>query len=314
MPNFKPALWLSGKTLAQRSGENIDSPCSARLARVEYRLSRLEDRLYASLLSQQSPTASCPGNSTHANLVGIVERLMDITSRLESMNLTEATQQKVPDCHENSEEPLTCERGMSEHVNASFILTTLTSLGKQIRCDAQTDGGGWIVIQRRAVGDVDFYRDWAAYREGFGNLTGDFWLGNDAIHKLTNEHLYELRIDMVIDGENLFAKYSKFKIENETDNYRLILGTFSGTLGEYSPKHGLSFHNNTDFSTYDVDNDLNIGNCAATYHGAWWYKGCLSVNLNGVLGEKGLPKGVFWSNGYRGGMYPTFTEMKIRRP
>ena len=40
--------------------------------------------------------------------------------------------------------------------------------------------------QRRAAGDVDFYRDWTAYRDGFGSLTGDFWLGNEAIHTLTD--------------------------------------------------------------------------------------------------------------------------------
>ena len=40
--------------------------------------------------------------------------------------------------------------------------------------------------QRRAAGDVDFYRDWTAYRDGFGFLTGDFWLGNEAIHTLTD--------------------------------------------------------------------------------------------------------------------------------
>ena len=41
--------------------------------------------------------------------------------------------------------------------------------------------------QRRATGDVEFYKDWTAYKTGFGALTGDFWLGNDAIHALTDQ-------------------------------------------------------------------------------------------------------------------------------
>ena len=54
------------------------------------------------------------------------------------------------------------------------------------RCDMVTDGGGWMVIQRRIVnGDVNFTRDWNDYVNGFGDLNGEFWYGLDNIHYLT---------------------------------------------------------------------------------------------------------------------------------
>lgn len=61
----------------------------------------------------------------------------------------------------------------------------------------ETDGGGWTVIQRRKVGLTSFNRDWKQYREGFGNIRGDFWLGNENIYRLSRRPTV-LRVELEV--------------------------------------------------------------------------------------------------------------------
>ena len=58
------------------------------------------------------------------------------------------------------------------------------------------DGGGWVVLQRRFDGSVDFDRVWTECERGFGNLTGEYWLGLIKMHRLTAIAPQELRIDL----------------------------------------------------------------------------------------------------------------------
>jgi hypothetical protein len=99
----------------------------------------------------------------------------------------------------------------------------------QVRCDMQTDGGGWTVFQRRQDASVDFYRGWQDYKNGFGDLNGNFWLGLDEIHRLTKSGQNFLRVDLMDwTNETAYAKYGSFSVASESDGYRLDLGSFSG--------------------------------------------------------------------------------------
>ncbi|CAH1237868.1 FGL2 [Branchiostoma lanceolatum] len=151
----------------------------------------------------------------------------------------------------------------------------------QVYCEME-GGFGWTVIQKRFDGSVDFARDWQAYKNGFGALVGEFWLGNDKIHQISNATRYILRINLENwHSETRYADYDRFYIEDEAAKYRLHVGTYSGTAGDDGVQ-GLSVHDGREFSTYDQDNDDYSGVNCAVHHGSggWWYKRCDSVNLN----------------------------------
>ena len=97
-------------------------------------------------------------------------------------------------------------------------------------CDQKTSGGGWTIFQRRHDSSVDFYRGWNAYKRGFGDPKGDYWLGLDNIHRLTKDEDKKIRVDLALHNETAFAEYSLFAVSNETGKYELILGGYSGTF------------------------------------------------------------------------------------
>ena len=162
-------------------------------------------------------------------------------------------------------------------------------------CDMTTDGGGWTVFQRRVNGNTDFYRPWNDYKNGFGDLNNNFWLGNDKIN-LLSQGGKELKILMYLNNVEYFAKYQNFTVADANDNYRLSFTGFSGNNGD-----GLATHNGAQFSTFDDDNDNISGtNCASSYRGGWWYNRCHNSNLNGVYGSNSWSGNVWWSDNEAG--------------
>ena len=176
----------------------------------------------------------------------------------------------------------------------------------------RTDGGGWTVFQRRQDGSVDFYRGWNDYKSGFGQLTAEFWLGNDKIHRLTAARSSTLRVELEDwNGVRAYAKYGGFKIGDEQVKYRLEFGSYSGTAGD---SLGTFFDlNNMAFTTKDRDNDrFSFINCAVRWTGAWWYRDCQYSNLNGIYrGNTYSASGVRWAT-FRNNLSLKNAEMKMR--
>ena len=183
-------------------------------------------------------------------------------------------------------------------------------------CDGTTAGGGWIVVQRRQDGSVNFIRDWVDYENGFGSLTGEFWYGLTPLHCLTNQGQWEMRIDFTLtDGTKSYLSYTSFKVGPASSKYRLSISGFKG-ITEIDPfsQYKYMMLNGTHFTTKDRDNDKWESNCAKDHlsnAGGWWYDQCSAIYINYQSISKNIYGKMIISTS---GSYKdlSFTEMKIR--
>lgn len=188
----------------------------------------------------------------------------------------------------------------------------------KVVCKSINNTGGWTVIQRRQDGSENFYRDWKTYKNGFGSLSGEFWMGNDKIYELTNQGPFQLRVDMEdFDGRKYYAVYNYFRIDDESENYKLHVRGYHGDSGD-SLTSVRDNHNGNMFSTHDRDNDRRgYNNCARHYRGGWWYSDCYDSNLNGQYYPQGKHinffnrDGIHW-NSINMSSSLKFVEMSVR--
>ncbi|KAL6491136.1 hypothetical protein MHYP_G00014810 [Metynnis hypsauchen] len=184
----------------------------------------------------------------------------------------------------------------------------------QAWCEHDLDNGGWTIIQRRKDGSVNFFRNWESYKKGFGNIDSEHWLGLDNIYNLAKQGDYKLLVELQDWMEKkVYAAYSSFHLEPESESYRLRLGIYQGNAGD-----SLTSHNGKQFTTLDRDKDTFTGNCAHFHKGGWWYNACGQTNLNGVWYSGGVYRskfqdGIFWAD-YGGGFYSMKTVRMMIRP
>ena len=196
-----------------------------------------------------------------------------------------------------------------------------TGSPRKVFCDMTTEGGGWIVMQKRIDGSVDFYRDWNAYKNGFGDIYGEYWLGNDFVHKYTNSHSTEMLSEATaFDGVRAAIMLKGFTLGDEalsqyTLNFDNCIVLTNGTDNKVCYDWEVS--NTVKFSTYDMDNDNSQKNCVNKFNGgAWWHNLCFDVNFNGrysSVPEVNMAENIHWVN-FRGLLESLkATKMMIRR-
>ncbi|XP_025105595.1 uncharacterized protein LOC112571027 isoform X2 [Pomacea canaliculata] len=163
-------------------------------------------------------------------------------------------------------------------------------------CDMESGGGGWLVFQRRRDFTVDFNRSWTEYVNGFGDLSGDFWLGLSTLRKVIRYEHMRLRVDIIDEsGQRRYAEYMFLMWGDLSENQLRVYDYTGGDAGDVlRPSHDRVF------STYDRDPT----GCVRTRHSAWWYPDdCGSTYLNSPSA-----RGNVWGN------YSNlqFSEMKLK--
>ena len=162
-------------------------------------------------------------------------------------------------------------------------------------CDMETDGGGWLVIQRRFNGTVPFNRTLEEYENGFGDPSGEFWYGLKNILCFTQNEATELRIDLEYpNGTTGYVHYKRFSMSNSRPYYTASVSTFKSSPGVPN-----RFYKSTPYFYIN-------SNCRGSRVGGWWDNNCRG-NPNGPGAGQNSNVHAMWN-----GAVVTKTEIKIR--
>ncbi|XP_071803933.1 uncharacterized protein [Asterias amurensis] len=173
--------------------------------------------------------------------------------------------------------------------------------GRKVFCDMKSDTG-WIVIQRRYDGSVNFKRSLADYKDGFGSMDGEFWLGNEILHKLTDaEGNWTIRVDLTNEhNATSYVEETPFYIK--PDDYTLSFGYSSTqrTVGRYCghklgmedrsiPEDRITVSSHIDTYFEPINARLNLSRywvpAEGQHQGSWLqvFMGTKPVQIEGVI-------------------------------
>ena len=160
-------------------------------------LSEISCAQHTSMHACQINDAQCFLDMINKNNGDILEELANVARSCSNSPGAVTQNVNYPDCDERSW-PKDCfdllEAG--ERNSGVYTIYPLKNGPVSVYCDMISRGGGWTLFHRREDGSVNFNRTWDEYREGFGDLNGDHWLGNKHIHAMTRLRRNELLVQL----------------------------------------------------------------------------------------------------------------------
>ncbi|XP_058122420.1 ficolin-3-like [Anopheles ziemanni] len=286
-----------------------------KLVGMDQNLLTLESKLTAELRNIEHKMPDSCLESFDIRLLKLAESKKIIDMRAESVQkqstVVEICKQILPDLTKTRKPLHSCRQAPAGISGTYTIQLNTNSTPFEVFCEQRKFEGGWIVIQHRFNGAVDFYRNWTEYRDGFGDLEGEFWLGLEHVHQLTKNRPHQLVVEFRDFHDNYGnVTYGEFEIQSEADSYRVKkIGKFTGP----ATSDNFITYRGRKFTTFDRNNDAFDMDCAVLRHGAWWYEGCTNQNLNGrYQNTTNDPSSMTWfglKNDFRG---LSFSRIMIR--
>jgi len=154
-------------------------------------------------------------------------------------------------------------------------------------------------MQQHFGGTAFFNRSWQEFKDGFGNTSDNYWIGNDRLHQLTKDGRYKLRIDLLSNFNRLWywAEYDRVSVGNELNDYQLFVADYSGNAGDgmtVDNVNNVYNLNGAKFNAYDhhsiSDGCMNTNNV-----GGFWYTGSGRYTCGHALVNRKSP-GFAWKS------------------
>ncbi|XP_071133126.1 fibrinogen-like protein 1 [Mytilus edulis] len=269
-----------------------------------------------------------PTNNQSVSFVTTTKYELSFETTKRDITTSDSTSSKTESTNTNNETGDNSNNGSDDTIEFTSITTTDNGpTGNSVDCSAvsrnspsgvytiyvadqvidvyceMTDNGQWTVIQKRLNGTTHFNRNWQEYKQGFGDVQVEYWLGNDNLHQMLSTKNYKLRIDLEDwNGVTKYAEYDSFIVGNETTNYILTISGYNGDAGDsiINPPSGQIYHNmnGMEFSTFDKDNEEAHYNAAEIKQSGWWFKWSTDANLNGLYytGGQTASDGIYWNS------------------
>ncbi|PAA73226.1 hypothetical protein BOX15_Mlig009561g2 [Macrostomum lignano] len=138
--------------------------------------------------------------------------------------------------------------------------------------------GPKVVFQQHLDNSLSFAQNWDTYVTGFGDLSGNYWMGLEQLSAMTKDRSCSLTFEGIkVQGSLMRATFKGFQVRGANESYRLMLGDQEPGGDLYSNVAG--YHNGSKFSTYNNDNDKNSGSSCSKSQGqnaGWWFRSCIT--------------------------------------